>query len=1816
MKNSNSIHRNNRRGITLLFVISMIVLFLLMGTTFMLVANDFYRDAKRRDRAQIKSIANTDVVEQAFYDLIRGPSLYNTNSPLRGHSILGDMYGYGYKGTVVVGVSTIPQTPSYYPGASSTLQSFPEQFYQLALLEYGTGATASGLTEVRTGDFIDPSLVDIPDGEFNGQLLTFTTGLAKGLTTRIITHRTVADPLTTVLREVFVLRPVFDSTGASIFDVNTRTDEFGAIILDEYLINGREFSGHGAGVVTNNTPEPGNLPTTADYFDNPPVVYDTAIHRMSDLALQPNRRGQSTQELTRAFIDSNGNDLYDTGEEENPLAYLSQNTSPNEPYDALDFQNMFLSGFNYDMTATPPARSPVASFHRNKLFDSGVLADFSPREITFRPLIVDEVNNVTGLAPGDGNIDIDSPANDYFPNGLGTFSAADLDVDTDGDGELDAVWIDIGLPEQTAADGRRVRPLVAYRVVDMGGKLNINAMGQLAELYTGRGTFEPMSGTVAALGKGQGPNEISLSGVISSVPDLVVGTPSAYERLINDRYYGERPTGFENQPGTDAEPGNQTFSVFQKLYGYPLGDSFVPTPGGLDSYGRIAIGTRDVSAITPPVPGLIFPDNHPSAPGNSNRSFDDLLNDSPSVVVNNTMPTTDLTSSNFGFSANTTLASVPSFGTSFSLSGSRGDNLFNEADLERVLRLFDQDANLLSSRLMNLEDANFSWTTPLPITGNVPRNMITSRSFDLSVPAAGGFEFVGATARLRTARVKLEHNPIATPTYTPFDAVGLNLLEGATPADVAADLLDRNAFIDRDLILGGRMNINTPLGNGVDDNDDFGDDTNATVRTTVFDLIDEYYWNHDLATPAWVFEGDPTVGGPGTRVQRAKPKPGQSAPGDPNTAHVMDLDNGGDALSFSPALEPTPPTAPRSNFIGDQLAAQNYVRRLYLLALAVCGDQAPTGFTPLNGPLSTDETNRLYRRMIAQWAVNILDYRDQDSIHTPFFVDLDPFDATGWDADIDVFTGAADQAAFDAARDVTDTTVVWGVERPELLITETMATVDRRTENLDTDDNGAGGEFYDPADPTLDDDYDTRLLPTTFACIELYNPWTVPTTNPLPAGYLPTPMELIDVATNTGVDLEKIVGPAADSPVWRMGVKNGGGGRPADETTLFDKLIYFVDAPAAGFAADDSTSDPTIDAAADVFYTSVGTSLGYNMAPVAPGQFAVIGSSGEDSDPATYRTTFGRRIGAAEGSAASLQLAQTRSIELDPAANSINTYDFDGSSMSAQDPILVNSIAVIDSVLPGGSSPGVLRSLSLTAPNGGYEASTGAATITNVGDGFAIDDTVSMPLDTPLETEFTENGVTKGARVLYLQRLANPLLSYHQVLNPYITIDTSAVDVLAYNGIPHQTVAGLPLFDNDNDNLNDADMTTPLEPNITAGTTNFYSLERGENGERELFRTDQGIPEVADTVVADTHTFSFAMDHTLGTLNDAFLRPTANPSSTKPYTWLAHNNRIFVSQNELGDVPITDSERLTLRFASGGTDADNIDAMLSTLCRTDFNQLPDLSNRLGRILDFLEVPNKFAGDNYIVNNNPLVEGAPLDIEGDYAHRPVTVPTSGPPVISPMDVAFYAPFNYVPSFRSPGKINLNTIFHQEVWDALLGESVPRGMTGYAGFGGPDFFAFITDRQGTTMNAFTDAENFYATGSAGEYIPPANIGTSPLLMGVFTARAGGQVGLMRDTLENSSAEDHADGSRNSYFNNEIRRRLGNLTTCRSSVFAIWITIGYFEVDSFGRLGSELGSDEGAPKRNRAFYMYDRSIPVAFEPGSNHNVDRGILLKSIIE
>jgi len=117
-----------------------------------------------------------------------------------------------------------------------------------------------------------------------------------------------------------------------------------------------------------------------------------------------------------------------------------------------------------------------------------------------------------------------------------------------------------------------------------------------------------------------------------------------------------------------------------------------------------------------------------------------------------------------------------------------------------------------------------------------------------------------------------------------------------------------------------------------------------------------------------------------------------------------------------------------------------------------------------------------------------------------------------------------------------------------------------------------------------------------------------------------------------------------------------------------------------------------------------------------------------------------------------------------------------------------------------------------------------------------------------------------------------------------------------------------------------------------------------------------------------------------------------------------------------------------------------------------------------------------------------------------------------------------------------------------------------------------------------------------------------------------------------MESAGTGNLATDPRNSFFRYELFNHLGNKVTTRSNVYAVWITVGYFEMepnldtngivayDEFHpdglRLAQELGLDTALVRRHRAFFMVDRTIPVGFVPGENHNVDKCVLLRRFIE
>lgn len=1347
---------------------------------------------------------------------------------------------------------------------------------------------------------------------------------------------------------------------------------------------------------------------------------------------------------------------------------------PNETFDAIDDKTAFLGGVDF----ADGSKIFASFFH----FDTAV----NPVYESFRP------TRFQGTPLADANGD----------------GRPDFEVDNDGDGVNDSIWVDLGYPIQTDSTGRQYKPLVAYFVLDLDGRFNLNLHGS-GDDARGRivGNL-PLLGAPAAVtqGQGYGPGEISLGRLFpppGGFPATLANYNQEYFNILGDpastlfgRFGPAGPTGIY-APGVSEV--QDPWSQF-KLFGYPtvgIGNAF---GSRLDVHGHYGWGFTnliDASGLLPY--GMPQVDATPPA--------DDVI-DNP---------------------YETDMSGYPSAGPGenplVAAGSTRPDQLYSLKELERIYRSFDVDSKFLADRLLTL--------APTTLGNPANRLRVSTDSWEVPVP----------------------------PSNSAVDLA--NMIQAVDPARMADIALSpvmpgvpegQSSMLAPEVMQGLKMDINRPFGNGVDDNGN--------------GYVDEYFADGGGENP----EPIPYPTGP---VDADFSRNGQATPDEPGVARIV------------------------------------FAKQLFCLALTRL--QGAGDFNTEGSPIDVDDDDRV---ALAQWAINVVDFRDQDAIMTPFECDLHP--ENGWITDGSLLTdesndgldndnnGLTDGA--DPNEQPTERFIVWGCERPELLISETFAAHDRRTEDTSEGGTFAGGDAAH---------FDSRLVPVASAFVELYAPWVA-------GNDMTYPTELY-----VGDQLNLGQTTTSGDPVWRIQiVRDGDAGNPhydmigaADARDMDPdagfltavnayRYLYFVQPPAA-FAAS---------AGAESFYPSAGFNTMLSV-----GQHAVIGSAGNLPVAAgQYVSTFGRRITALEGDVISFDFPNTRSVTLDPAAGEVQVRDWDTAAGAMATRTRTGVVAIpIDQP----------RSFNVTDPPNGYLVDSLGSPIPflPVEDGLVFAAIRDVPIDYELrqsDVEFNslkDNHTEPSFRVIYLQRLANPLAQWDPVLNPYLTVDGATFNVTAYNGV-----------------TSDVDMT-PFGPSTNAEEMNrdFAAMERGKSEkyttprdvplasiddrrllwpqERRLHRRPQtGGPPPTPIVAAyddigqpaplsqllagaDQHFFSSTMFESLGTYNDAYFGADVGlgtiPTGTNPFTWLTWSNRPYVSQYELMLVPTKSCSQLLKTYsAKGSTDPYNITTATDLngsgfqhlgnffLEQTGGPPLPFFVNmQLYKMLDYLEVPSRYVGTERNLYSNPAT----------------SMSTFG---LAP-------PFNTASRFRYPGKLNINTVLDRELWTALMGDyanAIPAG--------GPflDYDTMNTSRRDIVSGQFY--QPFRDT-----VIDPA-VGVSG---GLLRKGAGTNALFSYDPGDFSLQQPHNNSDRNAYFRYDAIQRLGNLVTTRSSVFAIWITVGYFEIDpgTGDFLGTtpqscELGADAGQIKRHRGFFIYDRSIPVGYERGVDHNVDRAIMVQSYIE
>lgn len=1734
-----TIRRNapSRKGVVLLLVLALLSVFGLIVLAYVVLTGHTRRGAEAAKRFQEQYDPPEQTLMQVAMEVIRGSN--NPRSSIWCHSLLEDIYGERFA------TGTVPNNVPVQPVAGGQLWAFVAN---VANPERWVGSVIT---------FLDPPLA--------------------GISSRVVEYNAQGNLVHIVAPESIPLAAV-----------NTALSNGQTI---RYLLNGRPFSGTGIGY---------NAGTELGATDS----------QGRPLALLPHP-------VSGDFLSYFAGGDRIPGTVDDPV---NRPLSANEDYDAADYQNMAMALVVQD-PQTGNVLVPEPSYHRVALvaywfnqamfgntINWGPVADpaqrfdyllrpetipdpqlrrevsLFERKFLLRPLrsLHPDFDGTNPLyQPGIGFIDSN---NDGQPDRL-VSDNPDLwpwDVDNDGDGVPDSIWVDVGLPVRQLPDGRRYKPLAAILCVDLDGRWNLNAHGSLfqtdvryyqPDVTTTDGVPVNMNWLLAAgldstgdtfpdgdttlfpsvppeairhwlRGLGFGPAEVNL-GPLFQILTSSAGSPGVWQQRYAQLLIGRNDPALGPLAGRYGER-------FRWLAPPPL-----PAPG--------LAGTPDPLLVNkffayPPDWRTNLP--QPFGPGNP------TIYGSPPDMLGAMSVGLDLRGRPIWLQPQALWAAAATESPyKIDLTRRRARNIvqagrqdtidepFSPAELEAALRPFDADSANLPKRLRLL----------IPEITRV-RHLITTESWDIPSPSLAG------SKRWR-------------------DGAGGGLLQHIAQRFTVTNPQEWRLLLSPDVAAGLRLDINRPLGDSLDNN-----------------------------------------------ANREDPR-------------------------------------------------QALARHLYVLMMAVAD---------LNylDTITGSRTNTA--RMLAQWAVNVVDFRDRDSIMTRFVFDENPFD--GWNP----------------TNDPQHT--VWGCERPELLISETLAFHDRRTEDL-SDFGYAYPTGNQPKEEDRGDglrDLDQRYRPQGSLFVELFNPWfeNEPATEEFDNPNTAQPQ------AQPGVDLAKT--HPDGQPIWRIVItrperdpdRPGLIKDPDDpdptKRPVIERAVYFVPRPPAGFP--EEANIPVNYYPSNMYSSQIGKIL--------PGRYAVIGPAGQPDGNITY---IGFQNDQGDPNI-------DRYIQILPTQVNVDK-NLDTPPAGIKNPV---GICIDRGFVTVGTRAGnkELR-LSVSEPVTGYdeleagETDEGGNPITyNPSTGRYENASVPQAIDQPLDAQRTDydasygeswndlfgRDVTKTSyRVIHLQRLADPTQPYDPVLNPYRTIDSHPVDLTCFNS-----------------RTNDPDLSVGDNPpqELTPGDIMFHTRERGERNDDVLNTNSGTIPETnrdfilwkqepaAKPVTNDGSTvpvglFNRKLKHTLGYLSEYFGTPRPGPvpyngDPPRPFPWLTWLNRPFSNPLEVLLVPALPSSRLLAydennyyRYYRVPRDGTNPETELNPYQpdptadlsnpAVAFDPYPHLLNffwsvgaglggpaapEFHRILEFIRVPSPFV--NTELQMNPATSGTML----------------------PVDHRFAPPNHMIPFYREPGRINLNTVYSPEIFRSILNEpaSVLVPPTQWNDTNNPMarlWHEFLDSRRGyyvmgnDWLSRMLELNPDYPTRLGNPFrsfggfsnVPPTTplnpnsprlqelVGrevNATLLRAKVTFDANNRPNLTSVPLFQSEPTDPADPSvnheyeycdynRNPFFRYRRLMRLGNLVTTRSNVYAIWVTIGYFEVQPVAEvmqpdpnvpgnflinemsfspaeiaeiypdgymLGQELGSDTGEIKRHRAFFLFDRTIPVGFRRGYDLNVDQGLLIKRIIE
>jgi hypothetical protein len=1376
------------------------------------------------------------------------------------------------------------------------------------------------------------------------------------------------------------------------------------------------------------------------------------------------------------------------------------------------------------------------------------------------------------------------------------------EVDNDGDGVKDSNFIDVGLPPIVSSSGKQIYPRAAVLVVDMDGRLNANVHGTDAGMEAVQqeannlGLTATSGGQSVPFGKiprgsGIGPAEVSLArSQVFHEPD----SGSVREQLLKDsaQLKGGRSTlralSTAGNTNTATREIPQIGSVFGRYGG--TWDTYISNanaaialakPGIKNENDLIAYASdywRGQIGTQSPYPALDYFTNpgryaSPSDWKGSLRLWVDPSTGEPvfyKPAWNGSATLNPLIDDPYEVNL------TPTGPRSVPADGNAVDNLFSAAELEGLLRYYDSDSLKLSRRLVALCGNNASRN----------RLLVTTESWD--TPAITG-----------TAWQNVIGGPfgayLSNPSNRPFRVFSPETVQGL------------------------QFDINRPF--------------------------------HDANIPG-----------------------------------ITDA-----------YREPNDTNADTNNRGGGVERRQEYARQLFCLLVAVVRYQKYDADIQNNvSPpfdMQSDDLDAETTRELAQFAVNVVDFRDADSIMTPFdFMcpeDLADQNGSGngsLDTEDSNNNGRLDSGEDTNNNGVLDTedldgdsvldegfkpdntawnpnARVWGCERPELLITETHAWHDRRTDDLDTAEN----KIVEASNPP-DNDLDQSRRPVGAFFVELMAPQASqakeydggvadvkgPVNTSENARAEPIPEELVDSAGNdrfetTGtIDIGKRTPASAGTqcPVWRIASVRGDvyGGTAFDDTSgaatmkirdpaaetaaaVVDRVFYFAVPP-------NSLRNPS-----DLKDGKQGGIFWSSQAPIQQptrSKYVVVGTDGPQFD---FKDPLLHEDDPEYSAAAGTSLAYTDQVHLrfDYPKDPNQPEEITPATLS--EPVHTGS-STADPYHTIGQALNSARSYSFTtgdpsrydntykldsAYDAPFDSFLGAPS--GISDPFLTKD----PIDGQNRPLLMLNGTHPNFAVVHLQRLADPLMPFFNedtngngilnsgedtnnngVLdsNPYLTVDSMTVDLTVVNtefgnrsnvldesgqtgsdtaGDPQEKLTWLQqdqkpfryeTVERGGKASDGSSVAIDVWNRRVRSDVNDLEFDQSDNttwSSQDAYRSADHANPQRPSAAPLTPVSVGSLVSTLRTSNgspDHFSRPVKFGAGTNVrFPWLAFYNRPFVSAAELSLVPTTSAMELGARHTTEDSASNNTTPTFYHLPR--FFETPRTDSTWASLVGdqdlfrFVHTPSPFVGTRRSV---PLAG------------------TNERTALQSIGWDFF-PIQQLSEFREPGRVNVNTMPAADIWRAIQGDVILRESADGK---------IAEDPDESLVSPADQARDWPDADSATDGIQPFEDAFSVL---------SSSVGIDNFT------EDYRDADKDAAFRMQTISRLNNSVTVRSNVYAIWVTVGYFE-RQVNQNGAEVLIEVPPRNRNRGFYIFDRSIPVAYERGEDHNVQDAILIRRIIQ